>query len=106
MLGVGIFTNDGGTFHGFLLTRGRLVTIDVLGASSTNAQSINNSGEIVGITEGTAERGFLLSRDRFVAIEIPGALSTQATGINDRGQIVETFGDAHEQHGFWSNQEL
>ena len=94
------FTNDGGTFHGFLLTRGRFVTIDVPGASSTNAQSINNSGEIVGISRGAAERGFFLSRGRFVAIEIPGALSTQATGINDRGQVVGTFEDSHGQHGF------
>ena len=82
------------TFYGFLLATGRFVTIDVPGAFSTNALGINNSGEIVGITQGTAERGFLLSRGQFVTIASPGASSTQATGINDRGQVLGTFTDS------------
>jgi hypothetical protein len=72
----------------------------VPGASSTNALSINNAGEIASISEGTAERGFLLSQGRFVTIAIPGASATQATGINDRGQVMGTFIDSHGQHGF------
>jgi uncharacterized membrane protein len=77
-----------------------LITIDVPGVTTTIAWRINNTGEIVGITEGTAERGFLLSHGQFVAIDVPGASSTQATGINDRGQVVGAFIDAHGQHGF------
>jgi len=72
----------------------------VPGASSTNAQSINNGGEIVGISRGTAERGFLLSHGEFVTIAVPGASSTQATGINDKGEIVGAFIDNVGQHGF------
>jgi uncharacterized membrane protein len=101
---VGIYTRDGGIFHGFLLTRGSLITIDVPGVTTTIAWRINNTGEIVGITEGTAERGFLLSHGQFVAIDVPGASSTQATGINDRGQVVGAFIDAHGQHGFLAHE--
>src|SRR5207249_5247479 len=96
----GTFTSDGGTFHGFLFTQGSFITVDVPGASSTNALNINNAGEIVGTSRGTGEHGFFFSQGRFVTIDVPGALSTQATGINDRGRVVGTFGDSHGQHGF------
>jgi len=97
---VGLFT-DGGPFRGFLLSQGRLFTIDVPGASNTTPLSINNAGEIAGIFQDHAgTHGFLLTHDSFVTIDIPGASSTQATGINDGGQIVGTFEGSLGQHGF------
>src|SRR5262245_6558411 len=75
------------------------LTIDAPGAVTTNALSINNAGDIVGIAEGTAERAFLLSKGQFANVDI-GASATEATGINDRGDVVGTFTDSHGQHGF------
>jgi uncharacterized membrane protein len=48
--------------HGFLLTDGRLATIDVPGATATAATGINGRGDIVGgYTSAIGGRGFLLT---------------------------------------------
>jgi hypothetical protein len=45
---VGYYQTTTGT-HGFVLDRGRFVTIDVPGASSTEVTGINNHGELAGV---------------------------------------------------------
>jgi probable HAF family extracellular repeat protein len=78
-------------------------TIDVPGATITEAQGINNLGQIVGFFRTSASRanhGFLLSRGTFTTIDVPGATDTIANGINDRGQIVGEFDANGKIHGF------
>src|SRR5262249_22268165 len=80
---------DGATF----------TTIDVPGASFTEAHGINDAGQIVGsFTDG--DHGFLKDAATFTTIDAPGAILTGALGINDAGQIVGLFDDATGRHGF------
>jgi probable HAF family extracellular repeat protein len=64
------------TAHAFTFT-----TIDVPGATSTEASGINARGQIVGhfLDASGAEHGFALVRGpTFITIDVPGATSTQA----------------------------
>lgn len=64
-------------------------TIDVPGASTTNAQGINQHGDIVGgYTDSSGNHGYLLSNGVFTTIDYPGAAHTDARGLNARGEIV------------------
>ena len=80
--------------HGF-------ATIDVPGASSTQAFGINPKGNIVGSYLNAAGlHGFLLSKGAFTTIDVPGASFTQALGINPEGNVVGVYGNATGTHGF------
>src|SRR5260370_1062769 len=68
--------------HGF-------TTIDVPGASFTEAFGINPEGNIVGhYSNARGLHGFLLSEGAFTTIDVPGASFTKAFGINPEGNIV------------------
>ena len=96
--------------RGFLLTRDRLVKVDVPRAKATQPQGINNRGQIVGkysnttgdmTAPGALIRGFLLDRGRYVRLDFPGAVTSQAFDINDRGQVVGEYKDADGRfHGY------
>jgi hypothetical protein len=79
---------------GFLLDRGRYTTFDAPKAGiETDANSINNHGQIVGAyIEDDADatyHGFLRdARGLFTTIDLPGARATVVSRINDRGQVV------------------
>src|SRR5438093_4271557 len=77
-------------------------TIDVPGASTTEAHGINADGQIVGDFGG--RHGFLYDPGAFTpftTIDVPGASTTGAHGINAAGQIVGFFTDASgHTHGF------
>jgi hypothetical protein len=79
-------------------------TIDVPGATSTEAAAINPEGQIVGNYADAAGilHGFVLLRGTtFITIDVPGATSTEASGINPRGWIVGNYTDAAGSlHGF------
>src|SRR6266540_290791 len=80
--------------HGF-------TTIDVPGASSTEAFGINPEGNIVGSYLNAAGlHGFLLSKGAFTTIDVPGASGTAAFGINPQGDIVGGYSNATGTHGF------
>jgi uncharacterized membrane protein len=80
------------------------ITIDVPGATSTEAFGINPRGQIVGhnVDASGADHGFvLLQGAMFITIDVPGATSTEAFGINAEGQIVGSYTDtAGTLHGF------
>jgi probable HAF family extracellular repeat protein len=82
-------------------------TIDVPGATLTNAQGINHQGDIVGtfIDGNGRQHGFLRSGSQYRTIDVPGANASFARGINDAGDIVGTYQRPGEaggipQHGF------
>jgi hypothetical protein len=58
---VGIYGDDGGTSHGYLLSEGIYTTIDVPGSTFTRANGINASGQIMGAYQagGTSFHGYL-----------------------------------------------
>src|SRR5215510_1709259 len=69
-------------------------TIDVPGASGTEAFGINRSGRIVGsFGDATGGHGFLKDGVTYTPFDAPGAVSTWAYGINEVGQIAGHFYD-------------
>ena len=66
---VGVWIDSHNVHHGFILSEGRFRTIDLPGATFTNAQGINDRGEIVGRADvGGAVHGYLFSDGNFVLI--------------------------------------
>ena len=98
---VGSYLDPAGRERGFLLDqdRNRFVQVDVPDARGTQAQGINDGGQVVGVYSDTGNpsvtgavlRGFLLDRGRYVRLDYPDAVSSQAQNINDRGQIVGEY---------------
>jgi probable HAF family extracellular repeat protein len=77
-------------------------TIDVPGASQTDAFGVNKAGQIVGFYEDASFtlHGFLRNTDgTFTTIDVPGAGSTTAGGISGR-KIVGGYSDGNGWHGF------
>src|SRR5688572_15011385 len=63
--------------------------IDVPGATLTDANGINDAGQVVGsYTAGGITHGFLLSGGIFTPIDVPDATATTAWDINDSGHIT------------------
>jgi uncharacterized membrane protein len=82
-------------------------TIDVPGATLTNAQGINHQGDIVGTYVDVAgqQHGFLRSGGQYRVVDYPNGHVVAARGINDAGDIVGTYQRPGEaggvpQHGF------
>lgn len=95
----------GSAQHGFVVKNGAFQSISAPGPAGTltRVQGINNVGDIVGSSEGSAAglRGFLLHNGHFTFIVFPGSSRTDANGINGFGTIVGTYGDATGlNHGF------
>ena len=92
----------------FAQTSFKYVAINFPGAFSTQANGINNGGEIVGTyttsacTASCVSHGFKFVNNKFISINIPGASSTTAEGVNDFGDIVGTFIGSNPTitHGF------
>ena len=84
------------------LKKGTFTTIDVPGASLTQAFGINPRGDIVGsYAAGGATHGFLLDKKgTFTTIDVPGASFTEALGVNPRGDIVGRYSAGGAFHGF------
>jgi probable HAF family extracellular repeat protein len=80
---------------GFLLDRGRYLTLEVPGATvETAAVGINNRGQIVGGARGggVPDRGFLRDAGgRYITFRFPGARSSLAQKLNDRGQVTGLY---------------
>ena len=77
-------------------------TIDVPGASFTQAYGITPSDQIVGFySDGIEVHGFLYDRGVFTPIDVPGAsLTREANGITPSGQIAGIYIDSTVVHGF------
>jgi uncharacterized membrane protein len=87
---VGDYQDSDGTYHGYLWERGRFVTIDVPGATTTSVTEINNRGQLLGgyLADRGRSRGVVLERGRYTTFDIPGAKIAFPLGLNDRGQFV------------------
>jgi hypothetical protein len=106
---VGFYVDAAGVTHGFHLDGdsytaagattepippiqgGTFITIDVPGATFTEATANNDRGEIGGIylLDGdTTQHAFLLRAGSFLNIDVPGATATTPRGLGDHGEVV------------------
>jgi len=81
--------------HGFVFSQGHFTSFDVpvAGATVTQPNDINASGQFVGtyIDANGVLHGFLMAAGTFTTLDFPGAGQTSAWGINSAGQIVGNY---------------
>ena len=84
-------------------------TLDVPGATYTDANGINDVGDVagyyhdyhdVGGVSTFGHHGFVKSAGGYRTIDVPGATYTWAYGINNSGQVAGTFFDGTKYNGF------
>jgi probable HAF family extracellular repeat protein len=94
----GYYSDPSDAFHGFLKRGTNLVTIDVPGASGTQAYGLNDVGDVVGWswTSGPAS-GFIKHGTDYITVDFPGADQTEINAINNFGQIAGVY----ESSGNW-----
>ena len=82
--------NIAGCEHGYLLKRGSSYRIDYPGSTWTDARSISERGDIVGVYADSEDRGhgFLLKNGEFSTVDYPGAEGTDINDINLAGEMV------------------
>jgi len=89
----------GGTYHGFIYQNGVFNSLDVPGASLTDARGINDAGQVVGVVYDSNgnEHGFAYSQGVFQVIDSPDltAAFTETLGIKNNGVIVGGYADAN-----------
>jgi probable HAF family extracellular repeat protein len=92
---VGEYGGDDGFFHGFLLSKGALTTLDFPGASDSYAFGINDTGTVVGYWDLVdaagdllAYNGFSWKNGSFTEVNFPGSGDSTTLGNNVRGDFV------------------
>jgi probable HAF family extracellular repeat protein len=86
---VGLYYTADGVRHGFLLSQGDFMSID-LSDVYTNAVSINDAGDIVGRYTDADNRnhGYLLRQGDVTTIDFPDAIFTAAAGITQADDLI------------------
>lgn len=101
---MGKFVGSNLLSRGFIYKDGAITNFKVPKAKSTNPDSINDRGVIVGSYFDKKNHffGFVYKNKKFSTIIHPeGVKGTRATGINNRGLIVGHYFDrASKGHGF------
>ena len=97
----GFYTDANGNVHAFLLNRHGVKTLDVPGASMTQAFGVNDEDEVVGVYQvgtgsGAMMHGFTWApRIGFRTVDDPNGVSTTTiNGVNDQGELVGFYTDA------------
>lgn len=105
---VGYFTTDplAEMERAFFLSGGVYTELFYPGAVATNAQGINDLGQIVGIWFDATDtpHGFLLDGGAFSSIDFPGADATYVSAINNVGQMTGAYVLGDVLHGFYRDQ--
>jgi probable HAF family extracellular repeat protein len=95
---VGTIADAGNYVHGYLWSAGSFTALDAPGnVTGTQAQDINNLGEIVGLYgDGSLLRGYIFANGTYTTFNYPGtAGSTAVWGLNDLGTYVGVYDVLH-----------
>lgn len=95
----------GPNFRGFINQGGTVTFLTAPGATSTNANGINNANDVVGsYVAGGHTHGFIYRAGIYTTVDDPLGVDTVAADINNAGQIVGWYTDAGGHvHGFIDN---
>jgi probable HAF family extracellular repeat protein len=89
--GFGSVTSGSGPSHAFIYTNGTLTDLGTLGGSSSNAYSLNDSGQVAGTSAVSGDfpsHAFLYSGGRMTDLGTLGGRSSIAFSVNNAGQVV------------------
>lgn len=114
---VGSYLDPIGRYHGFMLkgtkftmkkiaVGSQFMVVEPPGAVASNANGINNAGQIVGFyTDSTGNNhGFLRNVDgSFKTIDYPGGANTRLFGISNNGKIVGGYQVGDNYFAFYAN---
>jgi hypothetical protein len=87
---VGSWEDTSGILHGFWLTaKGKFVSFDPPGSTSTTPNFININGVIVGsyLDSSSVSHGFILNAGKYTTLDAPGAAGTILSAINNQGEM-------------------
>ncbi len=89
-------------FFGFLDDNGVFTSLLYPGALDTQANAINNTGQIVGIYDinDTGPHSYLYADGLYTNIDYPGSNYTVASAINNAGVVAGLYADQITIHGF------
>jgi hypothetical protein len=93
----GFYIDAAGANHGFLLSDGKLTTLDFPDSALTQALGVNDHNEVVGfyMDQAGLTHGFRYCEGHFQSIDDPsGVGATTVNGINDQGDIVGFYVDS------------
>jgi len=91
------------TAHAFLDDHGTFTQLDYPGAFETQANAINNAGQIAGVYNSVPGglKSFLYQNGVYTSLQDPNAVWTDATAINNHGVIAGSYQDGQVRvHGF------
>jgi uncharacterized membrane protein len=97
------FCSPGGTiYHGYVKTGDDFSVFDVPApeTTSTVANNINDSDQIVGSYYTPSLHGYVKTGDTFYYFDYPNSTETECRGINNKGQVVGQYRDAGGIHGY------
>jgi len=104
---VGFYTPPTAPFHAMLYSAGSMTDLGTLGAANggySAAESINGSGQVVGLSSiADTTHAFLYTNGTMLDLGTLGGTYSAAQGINDSGQVVGTsslFGQDVAQNAF------
>lgn len=90
----------------FTYAKGKFTTINFPKSLGTQANGINDKGEVVGlyVDSNGAQHGFSKVGSKYASIDAPGDSSSEAWGVNNKGQItVFAINTAGGYEGFLYN---
>jgi probable HAF family extracellular repeat protein len=91
------------TAHAFLDDHGTFTQLDYPGAFETQANAINNAGQIAGVYNSVPGglKSFLYQNGVYTSLQDPNAVWTNATAINNHGVVAGYYQDGQlHTHGF------
>lgn len=96
------FTARNGNYHGFLYSGGTFSDIIPPNATGSQANGINDQGNIVGDYSSNSAHGYLDVGGSFTTFDPPGSVNTDAFDINNNGHIggIYKTSDAAPYQGF------
>jgi len=101
---VGTYTDSTiSTVRGFIFADGHVTPLDAPGATSTNANKVNDNDQVVGnfADSAGATHAFLYQNGSFTVFDFPGATATLANDINNSGVVVGEYDNPDfSVHGF------